>query len=129
MRAIRVHEFGPSSVLKYETVPDPTPGPGEVLISVKAVGVNPVDTYIRAGVYGPREFPFTPGMDAAGVIEALGEGVTELSVGDRVYTGTRRAPAPTPRKLSRLWSTKSRTTSRSRRPPGSTSRTRPPTAR
>ena len=75
MKAICVHEFGPSSVLKYETVPDPTPGPGEVLIAVKAVGVNPVDTYIRAGVYGPREFPFTAGMDAAGVIEALGEGV------------------------------------------------------
>lgn len=87
MKAIRVHEFGPSSVLKYETVLDPIPGPGEVLISVKAVGVNPVDTYIRAGAYGPRAFPFVPGSDAAGVVEALGEGVTGLAVGDRVYTG------------------------------------------
>ena len=93
MKAIRVYEFGPASVLKYEEIPDPNPGAGEVLIAVKAVGVNPVDTYIRAGGYGPREFPYTPGMDAAGVIESLGEGVTDFAVGDRVYTSATRTGA------------------------------------
>ena len=93
MKAIVVREFGPASVLKYEEIPDPTPGPGEVLISVKAAGINPVDTYIRAGVYGPREFPFTPGMDAAGVVEALGAGVEGFPVGERVYTAATRTGA------------------------------------
>lgn len=86
MKAIRVHEFGPPEVMKYEEAETPRPGPGQVLISVKAVGVNPVDTYIRAGGYGARAFPFTPGLDAAGVVEAVGEGVEKFSPGDRVYT-------------------------------------------
>ncbi|MGC4045603.1 MAG: NADPH:quinone reductase [Armatimonas sp.] len=93
MKAITVHAFGGPEVLKFEDIPAPTPGPGEVLIAVKAIGVNPVDTYIRSGIYGAREFPFTPGSDAVGVVEALGEGVTNVSVGDRVYVGSARTGA------------------------------------
>jgi len=86
MNAIRIHQFGGPEVLKLEEVPDPRPGPGQVVVALRAVGVNPVETYIRAGRYGERVFPFTPGGDAAGVIEAVGEGVTSLKAGDRVYT-------------------------------------------
>jgi NADPH2:quinone reductase len=85
MKAIRVHSFGDPDVLKLEDVPAPAPGGGQVLIDVRAIGVNPVDTYIRAGKYGPRPFPFTPGFDAAGVVESVGAGVTSVKPGDRVY--------------------------------------------
>lgn len=85
MRAIRFHQFGGPEVLQLEEVPTPEPGPGDVRIAIKATGVNPVDTYIRSGIYGPRPFPFTPGLDPAGVIDAVGEGVSGLVVGDRVY--------------------------------------------
>lgn len=85
MKAIRVHQFGEPDVLKLEEVPDPKPGPGQVVVKIKAVGVNPVETYIRAGRYGPKEFPFTPGNDGAGVIEAVGGGVNQWKTGDRVY--------------------------------------------
>lgn len=86
MKAIRVHQFGGPEVLKVEDVPDPLPGDGQVLVRVHAVGVNPVDTYIRAGIYGPRTFPYTPGSDAAGVVKAVGEGIKRFKVGQRVYT-------------------------------------------
>lgn len=87
MKAIRVAEFGPPSVMRLVDVPDPTPGPGEVLVRVKAVGVNPVDTYIRNGAYGKSVTPpYTPGSDAGGVVEAVGSGVTSFRPGDRVYT-------------------------------------------
>lgn len=88
MKAIRVHAAGPPEVMKYEDVPDPKPGAGEILVKVHAAGVNPVDTYIRAGTgsYAPRALPYTPGMDAAGIVEAVGEGVTKVKPGDRVYT-------------------------------------------
>ncbi|MBI3604310.1 MAG: alcohol dehydrogenase catalytic domain-containing protein, partial [Nitrospirae bacterium] len=86
MKAIRVHQFGEPDVMKQETVPDPQPGPGEVLVWIKAVGVNPVDTYIRAGSYGKLPMPYTPGIDAAGLIEAVGMGVRGFKAGDRVYT-------------------------------------------
>src|SRR5215213_11029044 len=86
MKAIRVHAFGNPSVLKLEDIPEPKPAAKQVLVDVKAVGVNPVDTYIRKGTYGPREFPYTPGFDAAGVVEAVGEGATRnFKPGDRVY--------------------------------------------
>jgi NADPH2:quinone reductase len=88
MRAIRVHKFGEPEVLQYEEIPDPTPGPGQVVIKIHAIGVNPVETYVRAGKYGPRQFPFTPGTDAAGTIHAIGSGVTHFKVGDRVYTAS-----------------------------------------
>lgn len=87
MQAIRVREFGGPEVLRLEGVPDPSPAPGQVLVRVHAVGVNPVDTYIRAGQYARvPELPYTPGSDAAGSVAAVGDGVTAFSAGDRVYT-------------------------------------------
>ncbi len=86
MKAIRVHAFGGPEVLRLEEVPDPKPGRGEVLIDVKAAGVNPVETYIRTGTYAVKPpLPYTPGMDAAGVVASVGEGVTRFQPGDRVY--------------------------------------------
>jgi NADPH2:quinone reductase len=88
MEAIRVHEFGGPEVMKLEETPDPHPGPGQVLVRVKAAGVNPVDAYIRTGSYALKpSLPYTPGMDAAGVVEALGPGVSNRNVGERVYVG------------------------------------------
>jgi NADPH2:quinone reductase len=88
MKAIRVSEYGGPAVLKLEEVPPPQPGPGQVVVRNHAVGVNPVDTYLRANVdnRGPR-LPYTPGSDAAGVVEAVGAGVTSVKPGDRVYVG------------------------------------------
>jgi len=86
MKAIRIHSFGPAEVMKTEDVPELVPGPGQVLVTVKAAGVNPVDTYIRSGLYRPDlELPYTPGIDAAGVIAAIGDGVNHRTVGQRVY--------------------------------------------
>src|SRR5690242_5838231 len=85
MKAIQVHSFGGPEALRLETVPDLQPQTGQVLVKVKAAGVNPVDVYIRAGNYGARTFPFTPGMDAAGTVQAVGAGVTQFKVNDRVY--------------------------------------------
>ena len=85
MKAIRVHAFGDPEVMRLEEIPVPAPQAGQVLIASKAIGVNPVDTYIRSGKYGPREFPYTPGFDGAGVVEATGANVTRVKVGDRVY--------------------------------------------
>src|SRR6202049_905376 len=87
MKAIVVHEFGGPEVLKFEEVPTPRPGPGQVLVRIHAAGVNPYDTYMRAGVYAIKPpLPYTPGSDAAGVVEAVGTGVTKVKPGDRVYT-------------------------------------------
>lgn len=88
MKAICVREFGGPEVLRLEDMPDPRPPLfGEVLVRVKAAGVNPYDTYMRAGGYGARNpaLPYTPGSDAAGVVESVGADVN-LKVGDRVYT-------------------------------------------
>jgi len=86
MKAIRVHQFGGPEVLKLEVVPDLHPGAGEVLVQVKAAGVNPVETYIRNGAYAVKpSLPYTPGADAAGTIKAVGEGVKRFAAGDRVY--------------------------------------------
>jgi NADPH2:quinone reductase len=86
MRAIRVHEFGDPSVLRLEEVPAPAPGPGQVQVRVHAVGVNPVETYIRSGRYAflPSP-PYIPGTDGAGVIMAVGPGVTAWAPGQRVF--------------------------------------------
>lgn len=86
MKAIRVSEFGAPDVMRLEEVAEPEAGAGQVLVRVRAVGVNPVDTYIRAGAYARQPpTPYTPGSDAAGVVEAIGEGVESFRVGDRVY--------------------------------------------
>ena len=88
MKAIRVSEYGAPSVLKLEETPTPQPGQGQVLVRNHAVGVNPVDTYLRTNTdnRGPK-LPYTPGSDAAGVVEAVGAGVTSVKAGDRVYVG------------------------------------------
>lgn len=86
MRSIRVHEFGRPENMRLEDVAVPVPGQGQVLVSIKAIGVNPVETYIRSGSYYKRSLPYTPGTDAGGVIEAVGEGVASFKPGDRVYT-------------------------------------------
>ncbi len=86
MKAIRVSEFGPPEVLKLEDVPDVMPGPKQVVVRVKAVGVNPVDTYVRSGAYARKpDLPYTPGSDAAGLVEAVGADVSKAKIGDRVY--------------------------------------------
>jgi NADPH:quinone reductase len=72
--------------LKYEDVPDPTPGSGQVLIKVHAIGVNPVETYIRSGSNAALPRPYTPGSDAVGVVESVGDGLKNWKSGDRVYT-------------------------------------------
>ena len=87
MKAIRVSDFGGPDVLKLQNVADPKPDSGQVLIRVKAAGVNPVDTYIRSGAYARKpNLPYTPGTDAAGIVEAAGPGVKQFKPGDRVYT-------------------------------------------
>jgi NADPH:quinone reductase len=87
MKAILVREFGGPEVLKLEEVPTPKPAPGQVLVKVHAAGVNPYDTYMRSGTYAIKPpLPYTPGSDGAGVVEAVGSGVTKVKPGDRVYT-------------------------------------------
>jgi NADPH2:quinone reductase len=85
MHAIEVAETGGPEVLQYVEKPQPSPGPGELLIKAEAIGVNFMDTYFRSGLY-PREVPFILGMEVCGTIEALGEDVDALRVGDRVVT-------------------------------------------
>ena len=88
MKAIRVHEFGKPDNMILQEIPDPEPGPGQVVVKVHAVGINPVDTYIRSGDYHIKpDLPFTPGQEAAGVVDTVGDGVTTVRPGDRIYTG------------------------------------------
>lgn len=87
MNAIVVHAYGGPEVLSFEGWPERLPGPGEVLVANRAVGVNYIDTYFRSGVYKAPQLPFVPGNEAAGEIVAVGEGVSEFAPGDRVvYT-------------------------------------------
>jgi len=88
VKAIRVSEYGGPSVLKLEEVPTLQVGAGQVLVRVHAVGINPVETYLRSNTdnRGPT-LPYTPGADGAGVVEAVGSGVTGFRAGDRVYVG------------------------------------------
>ncbi|MFD7311607.1 quinone oxidoreductase family protein [Promicromonospora sp. NPDC059942] len=83
MRAVVAREAGGPEVLSYTELPDPEPGPGQLLLRVAAAGVNFIDTYKRAGVY-PMQYPHVVGAEGAGTVEALGEGVTGFAVGDRV---------------------------------------------
>lgn len=88
MKAIRVNQLGGPEVLKFEEVPDPKAGPGQLVVKIHAAGVNPVETYIRAGTYARKPpLPFTPGTDGAGTIESVGADVKRFKPGDRVYTG------------------------------------------
>jgi NADPH:quinone reductase len=87
MKAIQVPRFGGPEVLQFNDIPTPKPGPGQILIHVHAAGVNPYDTYMRNGMYPIKPpLPYIPGSDAAGVVEAVGEGVKKVKPGDRVYT-------------------------------------------
>lgn len=86
MRAIVVRRYGDPEVLREEELPDPSPGPGEVLVRIEAAGVNPVDTYVRSGAYERLpELPYVPGGDGAGVVVGAGEGADTFREGDRVY--------------------------------------------
>ena len=86
MKTIRVHEFGAPEVMRLEEAGDPAPGPAQVVVQLAAVGVNPVDTYIRSGLYRPDlKRPYTPGLDGAGIITVVGPEVKHRRVGDRVY--------------------------------------------
>jgi NADPH2:quinone reductase len=87
MKAVRVHTAGGPEVLRYEDVETPTPGPGQALVKIAAVGLNFIDVQFRAGKYPPPATPFTVGSEAAGTVAAVGDGVTDVAVGDRVaYT-------------------------------------------
>ena len=87
MKAIVVKEFGAPDVMKFQEAPDPTPGPGQLLIRVHAVGVNPVEAYIRAGTYARKpSLPYIPGSDVGGTVEKTGANVAGFKPGDRVYT-------------------------------------------
>jgi NADPH2:quinone reductase len=88
VKAILVRQFGDPSVLKLEEVPDPKAGPKQVVVSIRASGVNPVETYIRSGNYAMKPpLPYTPGADAAGVIESIGSEVSQFEPGDHVWVG------------------------------------------
>jgi NADPH:quinone reductase len=81
---VRVHEVGGPEVLRYEKVEVGSPGPGQALLRQTAVGLNFIDVYFRTGLYPPPQLPFVPGLEAAAVVEALGDGVRDLQVGQRV---------------------------------------------
>jgi len=89
MKAIVVREFGKPEVMKLEeNAPDPMPGPGDVLVRIRAAGVNPVDSYIHTGTHARKpSLPYTPGFDGAGEVERVGADVKGLAPGDRVYIG------------------------------------------
>ncbi len=86
MKAIKIREFGPPGVMKPEETAEPKPGPSQVTVEIKAAGVNPVETYIRAGAYARKpDLPYTPGTDGAGLVKEIGPGVGTVKPGDRVY--------------------------------------------
>src|SRR5436189_2869468 len=87
MKAVRIHAAGGPEVLKYEDVPEPQPKAGEAVVKVDAAGLNYIDVYYRTGQY-KAELPLTPGMEAGGTVTAVGDGVHDVKVGDKVaYTG------------------------------------------
>ena len=83
-KAIRIHRTGGPDVMQWENIEVGAPGPGEVRIRHEAIGLNYIDVYFRTGLYPALSFPFSPGMEGAGVVEAVGEGVGSVAVGDRV---------------------------------------------
>lgn len=87
-KAIRIHAYGGPEAMKWEDVPTPDPGPGEALVKHAAVGLNYIDVYFRTGLYKAPSLPTSIGMEGAGTVAAIGSGVTEVAVGDRVaYAG------------------------------------------
>ncbi len=88
MKAVRIHQTGGAEVLRYEDAPAPTPGAGQALVKLQAIGINYTDIYTRSGTNPPPSLPWTPGSEGAGIVEAIGSGVTEVKVGDLVaYSG------------------------------------------
>lgn len=85
MKAIRYEKFGGPEVLALEEVPTPQPGAGQVLVKIVAAGVNPADWKMRSGMFGQLPLPITPGLEGAGVVEAVGEGVSAFKPGDEVF--------------------------------------------
>jgi len=88
MLAVRYHEFGTSDVLRLEEAPEPHAGPGQVRVAVRAASINPIDWKTRAGYLAqmiPTTFPATPGVDAAGVVDEVGDGVEDVAVGQEVF--------------------------------------------
>jgi NADPH2:quinone reductase len=87
-KAIRIHAYGGPEAMKWEDVPTPEPGPGEALVKHEAVGLNYIDVYFRTGLYKAPSLPTSIGLEGAGIVAAVGPGVTEVAVGDRVaYAG------------------------------------------
>jgi NADPH2:quinone reductase len=89
VRAIVVREKGGPEVLRFEEIELSAPGPGEVRVRHEAIGVNYIDVYFRTGWYPPPAYPFVPGMEAVGVVEAIGPGVSDVAVGERVGYASR----------------------------------------
>src|SRR3972149_10078992 len=106
MKAVRIHEFGGPEVLKTEEVPEPTLGPGDVLIQMEASGVNYADVMMRIGMYPIEGLPITPGFEMAGRVVKAGNAVTDFKPGDRVVAMlsvggyAERAAAPAARGFS-----------------------------
>ena len=92
MKTVRIYQTGGPGVLNYEDAPEPAAAPGHAIVEIRSIGVNYTDVSSRKGTNPPDSFPWTPGREAAGVVTAVGEGATEVSVGDRVayamHTGT-----------------------------------------
>jgi NADPH2:quinone reductase len=104
VKTIRVREFGDPEVMKLEDAPDLQAGAGQVVVRVRAAGVNPVEAYIRTGTYAMKPaLPYTPGSDAAGTVERVGPGVEGFSLGDRVYFGGTLSGAYAEQALCEAW--------------------------
>src|SRR3954463_15169542 len=94
MKAIRIHSVGGPEVLQFEDVPEPQPKEGEAVVRIEAAGLNFIDCYFRSGLYKGPALPFTLGQEAAGTVAAVGPGVTDVALGDRVaFTGIHGAYA------------------------------------
>src|SRR5947209_8698112 len=90
MRAAYIEQPGPPEAIKVGELPDPSTGPGQILVRVHATSLNPIDLYIRSGMVAmPMSFPYVIGADFAGTVEALGHGATRYQVGDRVWGSNR----------------------------------------
>lgn len=104
MKAIQVKEFGGPEVLQVQEVPDLKARAGQVVVNVKAAGVNPYDTYMRQGTYAIKPtLPYTPGSDAAGIVASVGEGVEGIAAGERVYVSGTLTGAYAEQTLAEAW--------------------------